>query len=365
MQTPFKYLSLFITLLLAKPVMAGGPADSTKKEGFVVLPLLYYTPDTRLAAGAAGVYYFRTAKGNDSVPEPRLSYVQLLGDYTQNRQLDVWSLWSVFTKGEKYLLRGELRYRNFPDRYFGVGNATSLTQEERYAYDLFSLKLLAMQRFGKYWFAGFDYSLRHQFNFKTFTPGELASGTVLGFAGGTGSALGLVMTYDSRDNIVNASNGQFFEFSSYRYHPALGSTFTFTSLNASYSHYQLLPNTMVWANHAVARANFGAVPFLDLAKVGNDDILRGYPSNRFRDRHYVAAQTELRFAIYKRFGGVAFVGVGDVFNSFDDWSLQRVKYSVGTGLRYALNKQEKLNARFDVGFGREGPAFYISVAEAF
>jgi outer membrane protein assembly factor BamA len=352
-------------VLLVKMAWASSPADSTKKAGYVLLPLLYYTPDTRLAVGAAGVYYFRTAKGNDTVPEPRLSYVQLLGDYTQNRQLDVWSLWSIFTKGEKYLIRGELRYRNFPDRYFGIGNASSLTQEERYAYDLFSLKLLVMQRFGKHWFAGFDYSLRHQFNFKYFTPGELASGRVTGFDGGTGSALGGVITYDSRDNIVNASKGQFFEFSSYRYHPFLGSTFTYTNLNASYSHYQKLPNTMIWASHGVVRANFGDVPFLDLAKVGNDDILRGYPSNRFRDRHYIAAQTELRFTLYKRFGGVAFVGLGDVFNTANDWSIQRIKYSVGTGLRYALNKEEKLNARIDVGFGREGPAVYISVAEAF
>ncbi len=352
-------------MLLAKAVVASGPADSTKREGFVVLPLLYYTPDTRLAAGAAGVYYFRTAKGNDSVPEPRLSYVQLLGDYTQNRQLDVWSLWSVFTQGEKYLIRGEMRFRNFPDRYFGIGNATSQTQEERYAYDLFSFKLLAMKRFDKYWFAGFDYSLRHQFNFNYFTAGDLSAGLVTGASNGTGSALGVVISYDSRDNIVNASQGHFFEFSSYRYHPSWGSTFTFTSLNASYSQYRKLPNGMIWANHTVARANFGDVPFLDLAKVGNDDILRGYPSNRFRDRHYLAAQTELRFSIYKRFGGVAFAGLGDVFAQADDWSLQRIKYSVGTGLRYALNKEEKLNARLDIGFGREGPALYISVAEAF
>ena len=37
-------------------------SDTITKEskGLFVLPLLYYTPDTRWAAGAAGVYYFKS-----------------------------------------------------------------------------------------------------------------------------------------------------------------------------------------------------------------------------------------------------------------------------------------------------------------
>jgi outer membrane protein assembly factor BamA len=351
---------------LISAALAGVPmADSTQKEGFVLLPLLYYTPDTRLAAGAAAVYYFRTDTATTEAAAPRLSYVQLLGDYTQNRQLDVWSLWSIFTKGEKYLLRGELRFRNFPDRYYGIGNNSRLEDVERYSYDLISFKLLAMQRFGTNWFAGFDYSMRHQFNFTYLSPGELAEGSVTGAQGGTGSALGLVVTHDSRDNIVNARKGHFFEFSSYINHPILGSTFDFTSLNASYSRYWTINRNQVFAVNAVARANFGEVPFLDLSRVGNDDILRGYAANRFRDLHYIAAQGEWRFPIWGRFGGVAFAGLGDVFASANDWSWQTLKYAVGSGLRFSLNQAEQLNARFDMGYGREGIAFYISVAEAF
>lgn len=30
-----------------------------KSKGFVILPLLYYTPDTRFALGAMGAYYFK------------------------------------------------------------------------------------------------------------------------------------------------------------------------------------------------------------------------------------------------------------------------------------------------------------------
>jgi outer membrane translocation and assembly module TamA len=111
--------------------------------------------------------------------------------------------------------------------------------------------------------------------------------------------------------------------------------------------------------------NFGEVPFLDMAKVGNDDILRGYPRNRFRDKHFTASQIEYRFPVYKRFGAVAFTGLGDVFSDINQLSLNTLKYSIGGGLRYAINKKERLNIRLDYAIGRNENAFYLMVTEAF
>ncbi|MFQ3576812.1 MAG: hypothetical protein SNJ77_10295, partial [Cytophagales bacterium] len=116
--------------------------QSYKNGGILVVPLLYYTPDTRLAAGAMGVYYFHLGVEDENHHLTRLSYIKLLADYTQNRQLDIWSSWNVFTNEEKYLLKGELRFRDFPDRFYGIGNNTSKSQEERFEYNLFSLKML-------------------------------------------------------------------------------------------------------------------------------------------------------------------------------------------------------------------------------
>lgn len=350
---------------LASSSTAGVIPSDTTKEGFAVIPLCYYTPDTRFALGAAGVYYFRAKSTREDVPEPRLSYVQLLGDYTQNRQLDIWGLWSVFTRNEDYLLRGELRYRNFPDRFYGVGNRTTEEMMERYYYDLFSIKALFMRRLSKYLFAGFDYNFRREYNFSYSDDKVLANGGVTGAAGGLGSAFGAVVTYDSRDNVVNAFKGHFFEFSSYFYNQNFGGSFNFVSLNTVYNVYKELQPGLIWASIAKLVMNYGEVPFLDMAKAGGDDMLRGYAANRFRDHHFFGAQTELRKSVYKRFGVVGFVGVGDVFRTMDDVGLATLKYSIGTGLRYALNKSERLNVRLDYGWGRGNSSFYFSVAEAF
>lgn len=358
--------SVFALLLGESKSFAGVlPTDSSKREGFTVIPLLYYTPDTRFALGAAGVYYFRTKSTRDSVPEPRLSYIQALGDYTQNRQLDLWAVWSVFTNNEDYLLRGEMRYRNFPDRFYGVGNNSSEADMERYYYDLMSFKALFMKRFGKHLFAGFDYHLRREYNFEYYEDKNLVQGTIPGYAGGIGSAFGGVVTFDSRDNVINAYKGRFFEFSSYFFHQAFGGSFNFAAINGVYNTYTEVRPGWIFATNSRINLNFGEVPFLDMAKAGGEEMLRGYAANRYRDHHFVGSQAELRMPLYKRFGAVAFMGLGDVFREPADVRLDLLKYSFGGGLRYAMNKSERLNIRLDYGIGRGASSFYFSVTEAF
>lgn len=356
---------LLLLLVLSKGHAGVLPTDTTKKEGFTVIPLFYYTPDTRFALGAAGVYYFRTKSTRESVPEPRLSYIQALGDYTQNNQLDLWAVWSVFTNNEDYLLRGEMRYRNFPDRYYGVGNNSSEADMERYYYDLMSFKALFMKRFGKHLFAGFDYNLRREYNFEYYDDINLKQGNVPGYAGGIGSAFGGVVSFDSRDNVINAYKGRFFEFSSYFFNQAFGGSFNFVALNGIYNSYTELRPGWILATNSRVNLNFGEVPFLDMAKAGGEEMLRGYAANRYRDHHFVGSQAELRMPLYKRFGAVAFVGLGEVFREPADVRLDLLKYSLGGGLRYAMNKSERLNIRLDYGIGRGSSSFYFSVTEAF
>jgi outer membrane protein assembly factor BamA len=341
---------------------------STEKSGFFILPLLYYTPDTRWAAGAAGVYYFKIPPKYEHEEETRISYVQFLADYTQNRQLDVWGQWKIFTRNENFLLEGEMRYRDFPDRFYGIGNQTLNSNAEKYEYNYISLKSLMLKRMSRKYdiFAGFDYQFRREYGFAYFTPGgQLEQGIIPGYRGGTASAIGLVAIYDSRDNLINAQKGQLIELTSYFFNPVLGSTFSYWNINATYQKYWQVRRKHILAVQAKARHAEGEVPFLDMPTLGNDDILRGYPKNRFRDQNFVAAQVEYRFPVWWRFGLVGFAGAGDVFDKPSDVSMRTLKYSVGAGLRFVVNPAERLNIRLDYGHGREGGYFYFVVAESF
>ncbi len=334
-----------------------------KSEGFIPVPIIYYTPDTRWAAGAFGVYYFKLK--NEAGEDTRLSFVKLLADYTQNRQVDVWGSWNVFLKDEAYLLRGETRYRNFPDRYYGIGNQTPESNREAISYNFVDFTLMGLKRIYPFTYLGPDLRFTNYFNVEMQDDGLLAQSGVPGKDGGNNVGLGVVALYDSRDYIVNATKGHFAELASYVYRPAWLSDFSYTNIKGSYATYwQFKPNHIL-AYHAVMNLNFGDAPFTNLARVGDESILRGYAANRYRDNHMIANQVEYRFPIYWRFGGVAFAGFGDVFGPDSEAQWSTLKYSYGTGFRFALNKAERMNFRFDYAWGRETSSFYIMVTEAF
>ncbi len=338
---------------------------ATDKSGFLLVPMLYYTPDTRWAYGAAGVYYFRIPPRHEHEKQTRVSYVQFLADYTQNKQSDVWSVWNIFSRNENFLHKGELRFREFPDRFYGIGNTTRQEDVEKYAYNLISIKSLTMKQVRPSLFLGIDYHFEYEYNFKYTVGGTLEQGNITGYKGGIGSAIGLVGVYDTRDNAINAHRGKLAELSTFLYTPALGSTFSFFNINGTYQRYWKVKPGHILALQSKMRLSYGKVPFLDLATAGGDDLLRGYPKNRFRDNHFAGAQLEYRFPVVWRLGLVTFAGAGDVFRTLNDFGLNALKYSVGSGLRFLVNPAERLNIRFDYAWGREGGYYYFALAESF
>ncbi len=338
--------------------------ESTKNGTFFI-PLLYYTPDTRWAAGAAGVYYFKIPPKDSTEYKTRTSNIQLLADYTQNRQADLWATWNVFTRNENYLLKGDLRFRNFPDKFYGLGNNTTKSQMESYSYNLIQIKSMFLKKIKPNFFLGFDYEFENEYGFKYSPGGTLETGSITGYNGGIGSAVGIISVYDSRDFIINAQKGMLLEMSTYLFNNVLGSSFNFFNVNTTFQKYWQLKRNHILAFQYKNKLSFGDVPFIDMATLGNDDILRGYPKNRFRDKHFAGTQVEYRFPLFWRFGMVTFAGVGDVFGKASDLKWHLLKYSVGTGLRFVINPSERLNIRLDYAYGREGGYFYFVVAESF
>ncbi len=338
---------------------------TTVKPKLIFAPILFYTPDTRLALGGVALNAFRINAKNDSLASTRMSYVKLVSYYTLNKQYDAFVSWNIFTPREDYLLKGELRFRRYPDRFYGIGNNSLQDDVEKYEYDLLRIKSLFMKRFSQHLFVGFDYEFELEYRFRYEVDGNLVAGNIPGYKGGLGSALGAVAVFDSRDNVLNSFSGTLAEISSYYFTPILGSTFKFFELNGDFRRFVQIRPRHVLAFHSSMRFLFGQAPFLDLSRLGGEDILRGYPSNRFIDKNLIVTQLEYRFPLFWRLGMTTFAGAGDVFNHFDDLSWSQMKFSAGLGLRLLVNPKERVNVRLDYARGREGGYFYFSVSEAF
>lgn len=340
-----------------------------KTRGLIPIPVLYYTPDTRLGFGAALLGFFKL-KNSEDEGFTRLSQVRLIADYTLRKQTDQLLDWTIFTRDEKYLLRGELRHRVYTDRFYGIGNKTPLSDEEIYEYDYVSARLAALKKVGARTFFGPDYQVANYYDLQLnpideSRESQLLTQQIPGYRGGVNSGLGLIFLLDSRDNVAYASSGTYLEMSGYRFGSTLGGDFGYTNLNLDFRKYFELKPNHILAHNTSFNLNSGDVPVMRMAMAGGDRILRGYAKNRFLEDNFAGTQMEYRFPLFWRFGMAAFAGVGDVFDKPSDVGFSTLKYSLGTGLRYALNQEQKLNIRADIGYGREGVNFYVMIGEAF
>lgn len=352
-----------------------GKVDSTEVHdhshgGWIYLPVVFYSPDTRLGfGGLVGRYFHLAASKTDTVT--RLSYVKLFADYTLNKQVDVWNSFNIFFPNETYMIKGEARYKTYPDKYYGIGNRilqrdSLLSHREPYTYNQFAFNINAFRRIRPQMFVGFNYEFNTYFHLRsTSDHGEIASGTVSGSEGGITSGLGFVYSWDKRENLFNSRTGMFLEAKSTFFTPILGSDYTYQNFRITYNRYYPIKREAAFAFQVVGNFNTGNTPFFNMAPVGSSGILRGYARNLYRDQNMVGAQAEFRFPIWWRFGGVSFVGFGDVFNSTADLSFNRIKYSYGAGLRIMLDSHERVNLRLDYGFGRQSRGFYFSIGESF
>ncbi|WP_162054327.1 BamA/TamA family outer membrane protein [Pontibacter pamirensis] len=353
----------------ATDTTAASSKASESVKGLIPIPVVYYTPDTRLGLGAAVIGYLRLKSHTDST-YTRLSTARLLADYTLNKQMDQQLLWEVFTREEKYLLRGELRHRVYTDRFYGIGNNTVIADEGKYAFNFVSARLGGLKNIGHRVFVGLDFLLTNYYNlsYDSLSEGReslLQAQQIPGYKGGLNSGAGLVFLYDTRDNTAYASSGMLFEASFYNFGKMLGGDFDYRNVNLNFGKYLEVRPGRVLAFNTVLNLNNGEVPVMRMATAGGDRILRGYARNRFLDDNFAGTQVEYRFPLYRRFGMAAFAGIGDVFDQTSDVQFSTLKYSIGSGLRYALSKEQRLNIRIDVGYGREGSNFYIVIGEAF
>lgn len=334
-----------------------------KYRGFLPLPLFYYTPDTRFGFGGVGIYYWRTQNPDSSYT--RTSFAQILTDYTQNRQLDIWSSWNIFSAEEKYRFKGDIRYRIFADRFYGIGNQSQRESVERFQYRLHNLQLTGLKKIKRNIFVGVNFKFTNTNSLEFVEQRVLEEKKIIGTEGGNNIGLGFLLELDSRDNIVNASKGTYFLVSVDNYADFLGSDFIYHHWQIKFQKYWQMKPKHILASQTFVNLNFGEPSFINLATVGEKDILRGYAQNRFRDKHFVGTQVEYRFPIYKRWGMVSFAGIGDVFENTQDVTWHTLKYSLGAGLRFMIKRKEKLNLRLDYAIGRGENSFYFIVSEAF
>lgn len=363
-------LTLFFACLLTVHFSYGQSAKEknflkflkTKNGMILPLPLVTYSPETSFGFGLSGQYLFRFPK--DSMNN--LSVVGATFLYTLEKQIIVNPNWEFFFKENKWRVSGAFVYQKFPENFWGIGNDTRESDEEKFTAQYLMLRNRATRQVVKNLHVGFQYRFEYAFNMEVDSGGALASGTVPGSEGYRASGAGVAAVYDSRDNNMFPFKGWFVVFSNHFYPTWLGSDRRFANFKIDARKYFNPFTSNVIAVQGLFNFHAEEPPFKMQALLGGIETMRGYYMGRYRDNHLLAAQVEWRFPIWWRFIGVGFYGVGDVTHNFHDLSFRGLKHSIGGGLRFTLDAKERINVRFDAAFGFEGSrGFYFQIGEAF
>lgn len=338
--------------------------DSVESKNFdyYAYPIVFYSPETNLAFGGMSIFYFRLS----GMPMSKPSKVTGIGYYTINSQYNFILEPMIYLPENNYYIPARINYGKFIDKFYGVGNNTPEIDDPDYVLNSFGINVGLQYVILPELQVGFD------FNYKYDTIKDRRKNPILNdpnysdISGGISSGLGLLAAWDTRDNIFYPLKGQYFTFYILDYGRWLGSDFDYRRFKFDLRSFHSIINE----NHIFALQFYGDftsdnVPFFDLPKLGGEKIMRGYFEGRFRDKKYLALQGEYRTIIFGDFGLVIFVGIGEVSPQFYSFKIELVKPSYGFGLRYRLDKEERIDLRADLGFGNGTSGIYFSIEQAF
>lgn len=330
------------------------------EKGIVVVPIAYYSPETRIAGGIGGYYYFRQAK-EDSLTRP--SNINLAAIFTQNKQLIFQLPFQFAFDQNKYLLNGEVGYFKFPFQFYGIGNDIDLDKSEQYTPNIVRMKGILYRQVKEKFFVG--PRLRYEYQrMKSFEEGGiLATQEVTGQAGGHFLGLGMAMLLDQRDNIFTPTKGSYTEISFLLSDGAFGSEYNSKEWYLDTRKYFTIGKNVLAAQF-YGKHILGDQPFYMLAQMGGYYRMRGYFQGAYRGNTYLTSQLEWRMPIIGRLGLAAFGSVGQISNDLSI-NTNNFRYAGGLGLRFRFNDEENLNLRIDYALGNSSSGFYLTVAEAF
>jgi len=364
-----KHRLAFLALLLAvalSPRAAAAQETAVERDPhrtrLIGLPFVYYTPETKVAFGAGGVLSFRAGRDKE---EARTSSVWAYAGYNLARQFNVLLKPEIYLKANGLILSGAFRYERAPQKFYGVGNDTPSSDVESFTPRIFAIQVGVKRRVLGGLFGGLQFDFERMTMEKVETGGILDAGDIVGSRGGQLAGMGVSLDWDTRDAVLFPRRGAFLQLSADVYGPIAGSDFTFRRVKLDLRHYQTLGIDRVLALQAYLLSTGGEVPFHKLALLGGESLLRGYYRGRFRDKGMILVQVEYRALVTKRIGVAGFAGLADIFPGFGDLGRGDLKFSVGSGLRYVLDKNEGTTLRLDLAWGRASFGLYITAQEAF
>ena len=339
---------------------------------FLAFPLAApaYTPELGPTLVGAVMMSFKTNPSDTIIQRSSIPInigVSTRGSYFFN------TIISTYWYEDKLRIFGELRFRNTPDHYWGVGYDKAISYPDRdesnaYIRSHWKINPQILWQFKDDFFLGLniDYNrtkasdvnpeMETDPDFVKYGPDNFNSG------------LGLILRYDSRDVPVNAWTGTLIDIQATSFTPLLGGGNAFNVLQLDIRKFlKIIRPGSTLALQIKSKLCGGDAPYPELAYLGSPYDLRGYYLGHFRDRSMILGLAEYRHQFMRsdgslsRHGAVAWIGTGSIGPKASTLN----KWLPNAGFGYRFEVQPRMNVRAEIGFGKNTRGFYFSFNEAF
>ena len=335
-------------------------AENPQQKGSVLpvpIPLVNPTLGTGLAA--ALLYLHPKEVGH---PDEPTATSGLGGFYTNSES------WFAGIFHDDYWLDDKLRFKAVVSTgdlnldYFGVGSDPEL-DEDPISYqirpNMTLLQLLGRVSTQSNWYIG----ARHLYSsaeiiFQLGPDNGLVpeiEGTVVT------SSLGMVATYDNRNDNYYPTTGHFFEGIYSKDDDGWGSDFHYSKFAGSYNYYLPITKTATLATRFWLSSVNGDAPFYVLPTLN----MRGFARGRYRNDVAMSAHIEWRHKFHPRWAYIAFTEVGNAADTFGEAIDTKPVYTFGGGIRWQVLENKNLNLGMDFGISEDDQALYIQVGERY
>ncbi|MBI3518481.1 MAG: BamA/TamA family outer membrane protein [Bacteroidetes bacterium] len=338
--------------------------DTSKRVQYLIIPVLFKTPETGVAYGLSGSISFKTSHKHDTLT--RTSVIQSIGFFTTRKQNLQAIDGTIYFPNEKFIFLFQISHSYFPDKFWGIGPNTLNLKGERYVYEQEYFYPHIKRQIQKHLFAGAQYEFQNVNHISYIEGGRFDSAAFYGKQPYKVSGLGLSLSYDTRNLSFWPDKGVYLQTLFTDFRKELLSDYNVVKWITDLRYFKKLFKSQILAMQFYNYSTYGQTPLRELAALGGSNNMRGFYQGRYRDNNMMSFIAEYRLHIKGRFSACAFGGIGNVYNKYKDLIHSSTKCSYGAGIRLALLQKEKLNIRVDYGYSSHyNRGLYVTVGECF
>jgi len=354
------YLVLILFLFIQPIYSNDSSKDSTKNHKISAIIFPYRNPLNGWSIQFGGIDLFRTVP-NDSLL--RSSDMFAFFFYSQFKQYNVFLGSDLFLPDEKYYIRSEFSFSFFPESYYSLFSNNNADSSELIDYKFHHIYLSPMRKIRNNLFAGISINYNKTYDFHFSNDGYFVQDHYIDYEGETILGAGVLLKYDTRDNLIWVNHGQLFESSFQAFRKNEKGISNFTIYYFDYRRFYKINSKsdrvfgfQVLYKHASKKASFRYLP---------NNYLRSFHPNLFKNYNSFVARTEFRFQVYKIIYLAAFGGVGITFSDFSSLNNEKLRLCIGPGFRLKLRKDEPLFLGIDYGISKVSGNLHVTLASLF